>query len=144
METEFRYCDAADFEDVQKLLKQLWPDVISKPDELRTVFERAVTSTSQKLIVAVVENSIVGFCSLTLKNNLWQAGTLGIVDELVVDNRYRGQGIGKSLIEKITEIALKNKCKRIELDSSFHRTEAHQFYEHLGFVKRAYWFSKPL
>ena len=144
MEIEFRNCDSADFEDVQKLLKQLWPDVISKPDELRTVFERAITSSSQKLIVAIVENSIVGFCSLTLKNNLWQAGNLGIIDELVVDNRYRGQGIGKSLIEKITEIALKNKCKRMELDSSFHRTEAHQFYEHLGFVKRAYWFSKPL
>jgi ribosomal protein S18 acetylase RimI-like enzyme len=144
MTIQIRYCEVGDFEGVQKLLKQLWPDVNSNPAELQIVFERAVASEAQKLIVAIAENSIVGFCSLTLKNNLWQAGNLGVVDELVVDNQYRAKGIGKSLMEKITEAARENKCKRIELDSSIHRTAAHQFYEHIGFVKRAYWFSKSL
>jgi glucosamine-phosphate N-acetyltransferase len=144
MSTHIRYCEAVDFESVQKLLKQLWPDGDCKPEELQIVFNRALSSTMQKLVVAIIGDSVVGFCSLTLKNNLWQAGTLGVIDELVVDQQYRGKGIGKSLIEHMTEVALQNRCKRIELDSSFHRVEAHQFYEHLGFVKRAYWFSKPL
>ena len=144
MDIQIRYCEGRDFEGVQKLLKQLWPDVNSKPEELQRVFDHAIDSMNQKLIVAVSEESIVGFCSLTLKNNLWQAGNLGVVDELVVDIQYHGKGIGKRLMERITQVALENRCKRIELDSSFHRTEAHQFYEHIGFIKRAYWFSKPL
>jgi len=41
-------------------------------------------------------------------------------------------------------IARQNNCKQIELDSSFHRKEAHQFYESIGFKSRAYLFTKQL
>lgn len=35
-------------------------------------------------------------------------------------------------------------CKEIESDSAFNREEAHKFYEILGFIRRAYTFSKEL
>jgi len=34
--------------------------------------------------------------------------------------------------------------KRLELDSAFHREQAHEFYLKLGFEKRAFLFSYPL
>jgi hypothetical protein len=34
--------------------------------------------------------------------------------------------------------------KRLELDSAFHRTNAHAFYDKLGFEKRAYLFTKEI
>src|SRR5688572_3584112 len=132
MNIKIRNCSSDDFEGVQKLLQQLWPDRNFNVKDLREVYEKALSSQNQKLMVAVAADRIVGFCSLTIKNNLWQAGNLGVVDELVVDAEYRGFGIGKILMEKITQIAIENECKRLELDSSFHRKEAHQFYEHLG------------
>jgi ribosomal protein S18 acetylase RimI-like enzyme len=144
MNIKIRNCSSDDFEGVQKLLQQLWPDRNFNVKDLREVYEKALSSQNQKLMVAVAADRIVGFCSLTIKNNLWQAGNLGVVDELVVDAEYRGFGIGKILMEKITQIAIENECKRLELDSSFHRKEAHQFYEHLGFKSRAFWFSKEL
>ena len=144
MEIKIRSCGSDDFEGVEKLLQQLWPDRNFNVKDLCKVYERALSSSNQKLMVAVVPERIVGFCSLTIKNNLWQAGNLGVVDELVVDAEYRGFGIGKMLLKKITQIAIENECKRLELDSSFHRKEAHQFYEHLGFKSRAFWFSKEL
>ncbi len=104
----------------------------------------ALSSVTQHLIVGVQEDRIVGFCSLSLKNNFWKAGCIGNVDELVVDENYRGQGIGKKLINRIEEIAISNQCKQIELDSSFHRKEAHHFYESIGYKSRAYLFTKPL
>jgi glucosamine-phosphate N-acetyltransferase len=144
MNINIRNCSADDFEGVQKLLQQLWPDRNFNVKDLREVYERALSSPNQKLMAAVAPDRIVGFCSLTIKNNLWQAGNLGVVDELVVDAEYRRFGIGKMLMEKITQIAIENECKRLELDSSFHRKEAHQFYERLGFKSRAFWFSKEL
>jgi PhnO protein len=108
------------------------------------LYTSAILSQSQKLIVGYVDGRIVGFCSLSIKNNFWQAGKLGTVDELVVDVSYRGQGIGKQLMESITQIAIDNNCKRIELESSFYRTDAHRFYESIGFKSRAYWFTKIL
>jgi glucosamine-phosphate N-acetyltransferase len=35
-------------------------------------------------------------------------------------------------------------CKQFELDSAFHRKEAHAFYEQRRFERRALLFSKPL
>ena len=144
MSFEIRYCKQDDFDSVLNLLRQLWPDLILDVSALHVVYEQAIIANTQKLIVGIADEQVVGFCSLTIKNNLWQAGNLGIVDELVVDSHYRGQGIGKKLMDHISEIALANKCKRIELDCSLHRKEAHLFYENMGFVCRAHWFSKPL
>lgn len=144
MDILFRNCDSKDFEGISRLLQQLWPEQQFNIKDLREVYERALSSPHQKLMVAVDTDRIVGFCSLTIKNNLWQAGNLGVVDELVVDAERRGSGIGKMLMERITKLAIENRCKRLELDSSFHRKAAHQFYEHLGFKSRAFWFSKEI
>jgi ribosomal protein S18 acetylase RimI-like enzyme len=144
MQIDMRFCRLDDFVSIFDLLKQLWPNMDLDYKNLQTVYELAISSDKQKLIIGLINNQVVGFCSLTIKNNLWQAGNLGHVDELVVDESARGQGIGKILIDKITEIAIQNKCKRIELDSAFHRKDAHKFYEKIGYENRAYLFSKIL
>jgi GNAT superfamily N-acetyltransferase len=133
-----------DFTSIFNLFKQLWPGLELDYAGLNAVYEQALSSVTQHLIVGVQEDRVVGFCSLSLKNNFWKAGCIGNVDELVVDEHYRGQGIGKKLISRIEEIAISNQCKQIELDSSFHRKEAHHFYESIGYKTRAYLFTKPL
>ncbi len=144
MELVIRPCVDEDFGSIYELLKQLWPAMKLDFKQLQNVFRIGITSDKQKFIVGILDKKIVGFCSLTIKNNFWQAGSLAHIDELIVDEKYRGKGIGNKLMEKITEIAAENKCKRIELDSAFHREDAHRFYEKLGFENRAYLFSKKL
>ena len=144
MELKIRLAEQTDFDSVFGLLKQLWPDLDLNYHTLHEIYLKAIDSKVQQLIIGVADNKIVGFCSLTIKNNLWQAGNLGHVDELVVDKHYRGKGYGKKLIDSITHIAIDLKCKRIELDSAFHRKEAHRFYESIGYENRAYLFSRTL
>lgn len=141
---EIRYCKPGDFNNILILLQQLWPDQALDKLALQEIYHLALNNDLQKLIVGVANGLIVGFCSLTIKNNFWQAGRLGNVDELVVDVNHRGSGIGTKLMERITEIAMEHNCVRIELDSSFRRKEAHQFYLNMGFKARAYLFTKPL
>lgn len=81
---------------------------------------------------------------MTIKNNLWQEGFLAHLDELVVNSAHRGCGLGSQLLEAMISLAKERGCVRVELDSAFHRTEAHAFYECRGFENRAYLFSKPL
>ena len=142
--TTLRPCTHADFSDVLRLLQQLWPNQRFDQARLQEIFERALTSDAQRLICAVDDGRLIGFCSLTLKNNLWQQGYLGHIDELVVDETCRGRGIGTQLLNAIVEIAKKCGCRRVELDSAFHRQAAHKFYEREGFENRAYLFSKKL
>jgi len=141
---EIRSCCAEDFDDVARLLRQLWPDKPTDLPSLRSVFERALVSDSQRYICAVEDGKLIGFGSLTIKNNLWQEGYICHVDELVVDNTYRHHGIGTRILHHLMIIAKEKGCRRIELDSAFHRKEAHRFYERLGFENRAFLFSKIL
>ncbi len=141
---EIRACVAEDFSQVAALLRQLWPSTSIDDDLLRCAFLRGLKSSVQHYRCVVENGRIVGFCSLTLKNSLWQQGFLAHLDELVVDETARGRGIGSALLLAAIAIARDNNAARIELDSAFHRLEAHQFYQQKGFENRAFLFSARL
>jgi glucosamine-phosphate N-acetyltransferase len=133
-----------DIDGLIDLLQQLWPGKIIIKDAVAKVIARGIGNGYQFYTCAVDGEKLVGYCSLTIKNNLWTEGNLGNVDELVVDSEYRNQGIGKLLMANIEALAREWDCSRLELESSFHRVQAHKLYEEIGFEKRAYLFSKLL
>jgi ribosomal protein S18 acetylase RimI-like enzyme len=134
-----------DFNQLFELLKQLWPNLSLDKSAMKEIYLKGLTSNDQHYLIATTkEEKMIGFVSLSIKNNLWQCGNLAHIDELIVDHNYRGKGIGSLLINEIITVAINKKCKRVELDSAFHRVEAHEFYEKYGFENRAYLFSKPI
>jgi GNAT superfamily N-acetyltransferase len=56
-----------------------------------------------------------------------------VVENVVVSSSQRRQGVGKALMEKIEEIATERNCLYIMFVSSSARTDAHQFYESIGY-----------
>jgi glucosamine-phosphate N-acetyltransferase len=133
-----------DFEQVFALLPQLWPNAKLNKKKIRLVFSRSVNSEHQQYLCAIERKVIVGFCSLSIRNSLWQQGFIAHIDEIIVDQAHRGQGIGTQLMTKALKIAAKTGCARVELDSAFYRKQTHVFYDQLGFENRAYLFSKLL
>ena len=141
---QIRKCVPADFTQVAALLVQLWPNKVQNLGKLRNAFDRALASTTQRYVCAVENGEVVGFASLSQKSSLWQEALLANVDELVVADAHRGQGVGGALLDFVIDIARKTGCSRVELDSAFHRTDAHEFYERRGFEKRAFLFTMEL
>jgi GNAT superfamily N-acetyltransferase len=141
---EIRKLTIEDLNGLIRLLEQLWIDKPIDTNAVRKVIEKGLGSDCQIYICATEGKKLTGYCSLTIKNSLWMSANLGNIDELVVDSEYRNQGIGKLLMNEIERIAKYSGCKRLELDSAFHRTDAHLFYDKLGFEKRAYLFTKEI
>ncbi len=139
-----RAATAGDFDGICRLLQQLWPDKKLDKKALKAVLIRALRSSQDIYLCVEADNTIAGFCSLAVKNSLWQEARIGTISEIIVDETLRGQGIGTALLGTISDMARQKGCTRIELDSAFQREEAHRFYEKAGFVKRAYLFSKEL
>ncbi len=133
-----------DFTDLLILFRQLWPTKAINEERLREVFLRVIAAPSRQYFCAVMDRRVVGLGSITIKDNLWQEGNIGYIEEIVVDEELRGNGIGTQLLEQLVLSAREAGCRRVELDSAFRRKQAHQFYERHGFENRAFLFSKVL
>lgn len=88
---------------------------------------------SLSTIVVIYNEIIVGYLSYKIKEK--HSKKLD-VDQLVIDEKYRGQGLGKKLMEEIKNIALNNECDRIELNCWMFNKNALAMYEHIGFDRQ--------
>lgn len=55
------------------------------------------------------------------------------INGLVIDENSRGKGIGRLLLERVKQWAKEKGNDKLSLHCNVKRTEAHDFYEHLGF-----------
>ncbi|MBB6238578.1 GNAT superfamily N-acetyltransferase [Pedobacter sp. AK013] len=82
--------------------------------------------------VAVAENKVVGWIHgfYTLRI---EADHFVEIGGLIIDAHYRGQQIGKQLIERVKLWAKKHEVKKLKVRCNTKRTESHGFYEQIGF-----------
>ncbi|RRF99838.1 MAG: GNAT family N-acetyltransferase [Coriobacteriaceae bacterium] len=80
---------------------------------------------------SVVAHAFCEFQNNTGANNLTHIKTL-YLDDLCVDEKSRGKGIGKALYEYVAGFAQREGCYRLTLHAWTLNPEAVQFYQHLG------------
>ncbi|MEW1689787.1 GNAT family N-acetyltransferase [Streptomyces sp. NPDC091265] len=108
------------------------------PDDLtpyRTAFQRLADDPNQHLVVAVRSDRIVGTLQLTVIPGLSRRGsTRSVVEGVRVHADERGSGLGTQLIQWAVDESRRQGCQLVQLTSDATRTDAHRFYERLGFV----------
>ena len=88
--------------------------------------------------------SLLGLATLHRTPVLHRAGPVGRVTSLVIDERARGQGIGRALMQEAERWATERGCVLLEVTSNRRRTEAHAFYERLGYEGTSFRFARAL
>ena len=89
-----------------------------------------------KEYVAVVNDVVDGYLVLTRVLDLVKGRPYYLVDYVCVAKSYRNLGLGQLLMERVLEVARKDKALYIELTSRKDRVVAHHLYEKVGFEKR--------
>jgi ribosomal protein S18 acetylase RimI-like enzyme len=130
MKINVREMDVKDAEAVNILSKQLgYPLSIGQTvQNIKAVLQ----SQDHTVFVAEYESKIVGWIGAA------QAIMIEVmphceINGLVIDEHHRGMGIGKLLVDKVIHWAKEKGNHKISLHCNVKRTEAHLFYEHLGF-----------
>lgn len=115
------------------LLDQLSPGFKIFSDE---DVKKIIAEPSNHLFVAkdFKDTKIVGMVMIVIVNTLLRRKAL--LEELVVDENYRENGIGKKLIDFAINQARKEGAVHLELTSNPKRIEANKLYQELGFEKR--------
>ena len=96
--------------------------------------DAVLQSTDHTAFVAECDNEIVGWIGAS------QAIMIEVlphceINGLVIDEARRGMGIGKLLVDKVKQWAKEKNNTKIGLHCNVKRTEAHLFYERLGFAE---------
>jgi GNAT superfamily N-acetyltransferase len=129
-------------DDVPAIVAMLADDPLGaqreSPDDLApylTALERLTADPNQRLVVAVREGRVVGTLQLTIIPGLSRRGaTRSIIEGVRVHADERGSGLGSQLIEWAIDESRKAGCRLVQLTSDMSRTDAHRFYERLGFT----------
>ncbi|HIB37935.1 GNAT family N-acetyltransferase [Mesonia sp.] len=131
---------------VRKAIKNDMPSVLKLINEL-AVYERepdAVEVTVADLekdgfgdqplfncFVAEAEDKIVGMALFYNRYSTWKGKTIHLED-LIVNEDYRGKGIGMQLYKKVMQFALEENIKRVEWVVLDWNTPAVNFYKNTG------------
>jgi GNAT superfamily N-acetyltransferase len=98
-------------------------------------FDRIDANPSDELIVAEHEGKVVGTMQLTYLAGLSRLGAERCLIEAVrVSATTRGQGLGRKMITWAVDRARARGCAVVQLTSDKTRTDAHRFYDSLGFT----------
>ncbi|MFC7305976.1 GNAT family N-acetyltransferase [Streptomyces monticola] len=98
-------------------------------------FARLAEDPHQHLVVAEREGRVVGTLQLTVIPGLsLQGSTRALIEAVRIHADERGSGLGTRLIEWAIDESRRLDCQLVQLTSNAGRTDAHRFYERLGFT----------
>jgi len=138
---EFRTATEADLPAIVRLLaddelgrgRELAADPL--PREYHEAFAAMTGQAGNRMIVALVEGTVVGCLQLAVIHGLSRRGMKRAQIEAVrVARDHQRAGIGGALLRHAIELARGQGCGLIQLTTDRSRGDAHRFYERLGFV----------
>jgi len=130
---------ATDIPQLCPLLEELGYPV--EPGVLSKRFEE-FTAKGEAALVAEHDGTIVGFLTLHVTPVLHRAGSVGRVTTLVVLKSAHGLGVGRGIMQEAERRLWAQGCVMIEVTSNKKRTDAHAFYEKLGYEHTSFRFAK--
>ena len=143
---ETREARLEDLEGLNRLYLQLSGNDHGLSSRYKDIFAQMKSDSAYHLLVAVNEdNNVVGsVLGIICKSLAAHYESFLVIEDVIVDDTLRRAGIGRALFEKIEQIALENTCAYSILVSSGFRTEAHRFYENMGYTESVVGFRKKL
>lgn len=143
-----RNMEISDYKVVDKLMQQVHglhvenrPDLYVELEHPLSIneFEEIVQNNDVISVVAEENGVIIGLCIVTIRSKSGMIDKkVAYMDDLCVDEGFRGQGIGKKLFSFVSNMAKKKGAERLDLMVWSFNQKALNFYEELGMKPQRY------
>jgi GNAT superfamily N-acetyltransferase len=132
---EFRRLKASDLSSLLELYKQLdADDSVCSTDQYEKVWKEIDNNENIQYFGAIDEGRVVSTCYAVLIPNLSRGcRSICFIENVVTDKDYRKLGLASRVMDMAIAFAKDHHCYKVILQSGIARTEAHRFYEHMGF-----------
>ena len=102
-------------------------------DELRNDLVNILNSLDEIIWVIEIDNVIIGYIDFKFRTKVTK---YIFINQIMIDDKYRGKGYGKKLIMELVGLAKKNNFERVELNCWSFNENALKFYEKMGFISQ--------
>ena len=106
------------------------PDPSKQEQGLRLILHQPLLG---QLFVARIEDQVAAMASLLFTVSTAEGGRVGLVEDVIVRAAWRREGLGRGLLEHVTDWARANGCLRLTLLADRENAPALEFYHRLGF-----------
>lgn len=137
--------------DVQELHAKSHPDLFKTPqssDFAISFFEEMLLDDKKYIYIAEKDEQAFGYIFFKVvernENPFLFARRYLLIDQISIRPEVQGQGVGKVLIQQVEVVARELDIPRIELGSWDFNTNAHGFFERIGYEKRYFEFWKTI
>ncbi len=97
------------------------------------VWRRIEGSPGRTILLAEVDGAAAGTVDCAIHQNLTRGGRpFMVIENVVVAQSHRRQGVGSRIFEAVIELAIREDCYKVQLISRSDRVAAHAFYESCG------------
>jgi ribosomal protein S18 acetylase RimI-like enzyme len=83
-------------------------------------------------------NEKIGYVILTRYHSVEKGGLTIYIDELYVEERFRRRGVGKSILDKVVEVARLEKAKALWANTEHNNEGSQRFFKNAGFRQNRY------
>jgi predicted N-acetyltransferase YhbS len=104
----------------------------------------AVAAAGNHTLVAERDGKVIGCLTTSKTHVIHRPAPVGRISMMVVEEALRGQGIGAALVRAAEQVLAEQGCYMIEVTSNLRRTDAHRFYEKLGYERTSVRLAKEL
>lgn len=120
-------------------------DPLSGAERMGEVLADMAAHADFRAYLVFKDGRAIGSFSLMIFRSPAHGGSRqALLDAVVITRAQRGLGLGKIMITHALQLARAAGCYKMSLSSNLKRTDAHRFYESLGFTQHGFSFSLPL
>jgi len=113
-------------------------------DAIRAGWDAWEANGNVALVVDSASGELIAAATLHRTIVLHRPQPIGRISALIVDARYRGAGIGRTLVDVAERMFRDTGCGIVEVTSNMRRADAHAFYRRLGYELTSARFMKTL
>ena len=130
---EIRRVQKTDLDFVYKSICELENEALDF-EVFKNIFDENISNLNNVYLIAENEIEGIGFISFHTQKLLHHCGVVGEIQEFFIHQKYRGQGVGRKLIDEIINYSAENDLKSVEVTTNKRRVENVLIYENLGFT----------
>ena len=123
---------------IVELQRELNEDNGPSQETIQNNLRKLYKDSNSYFYLARHKKKIVGFINFSLRRTILHPSPSALIDEMIVSKKYRGKGIGESLVKEVVRKCRDLGCCELEVSTLKNNQKARKFYRKCGFEDQAF------